>query len=101
MTLIGLLLTISLITVNTGLLVGTVYTIVTERKMITFFNRVGIIHKDFVPTGMTENAAFYVQMLIFSKLRIARGTIHCRVLETSLSQCAVPRYDCAEAAEEI
>lgn len=43
-----------------------------KTMLIVFFDRRGIVHKEFVPTGTTVNAAFYVQVLTRLRNRVTR-----------------------------
>lgn len=44
----------------------------TKAMVIVFFDRHGIVHHEFVPTGTTVNAAFYVEVLKRLKQRVNR-----------------------------
>ena len=40
--------------------------------LIVYFCSKGVVYKEFVPTGQTVNAAFYVELLERLKTRVAR-----------------------------
>jgi hypothetical protein len=41
----------------------------------TFFDKEGVIHKEFVPKGQTVNSAFYVEIIRRLLKRISQATI--------------------------
>ncbi|XP_033218471.1 uncharacterized protein LOC117173932 [Belonocnema kinseyi] len=67
--------------------------------LIIFFDSRGIVHKEFVPSGSTVNAAFYKEVLLRLKNRVARvrpvlvknWTLH---YDNALAHTSLPLHLC-------